>query len=141
MYEVNSIITIKEERPLAWNVVFTVGQHEMNFATDIVYAARRNIWMANSFITHDISSLLNGKECPFCKGNKIACSVLCHRHEEIINSLIENTDFQNRVKDELPMIVNKSFPTKLCIETKKHVWDEVLYENFTSKLLLKQKKK
>jgi len=140
MYEVTTIIRMKEERPLAWNVIFTVGQGEMNFATDIVYAAKRNMWVGNSFITHDISALLNAITCPFCQEDKIACNVLCDHHEEVMDTMITHKDFQHRVKNEFPTLANKLFPTTLCIETKKHVLDEILYENFTSKLLMKENK-
>ncbi|WP_280769855.1 hypothetical protein [Salipaludibacillus daqingensis] len=138
MHEVTSIIKLKEERPFAWNVIFTADQHEMHFATDIVYAARRNMWIANSFITHDLSSLLSMSVCPYCVEEKIACSVLCHHHEEVMTSMIKNSDFQNRIRNELPTLMNKNFPLTLIIETKKDVWEEVLYENFTSKLLMKK---
>ncbi|MCE7793406.1 hypothetical protein K8O68_13340 [Salipaludibacillus sp. CUR1] len=137
MFKVTSIVRMKEEKPLAWNVIFKVDHSVMEYATDIVYAAKRNIWVANSFITHDLSSLMALKQCAFCKEDKIACGVLSREHQEIMNSMVTNEEFLQKLNSILPNV--NDLPAAVTIEARKPVWDEILYENFTHKLLLKKR--
>ncbi|MDQ0256441.1 hypothetical protein J2S74_003861 [Evansella vedderi] len=137
MINVSSIELIQEEKPYAYNVVFTVNNSEIKYATDIVYSSKYNYWLANPFITHELSSLLMGHHCPQCREVKIACLTLCGLHVEVTKGIIEHPSFQQYIVNELSFLTLERFPTELHIETSRKKWDQITYNNAAHKILRK----
>lgn len=138
MVTISSIQMIKEEKAYCWNIVFSLMNENMRYATDIIFAVRRNYWVANTFITHELSSLMEGAECSICQKNKIACLPLSTQHVEVMEGIIKHPSFQEQVCKVVGDLTMEDFPTELKIENNKEIWNEIVYENTTHKILKKQ---
>ena len=129
---------MREEKAFTWNVLFTVNNEPMNYATDIIYAVKRNYWVANTFITHELSSLFEGVECSHCNKNKLACLPLSTQHVEVKGNILRNAQFQKAICDQVDDIDVSDFPLELKINNNQQEWNEIVYENTTHKILKKQ---
>lgn len=138
MLTISSIDKITEEKAYAWNIVFTLNNEPMKYTTDIIYAINRNYWVTNTFITHELTSLLEGVQCSHCKKDKVACLVLSTQHVEIMEKILNHRTFQEYVCKEMDEISIYEFPTELKINNDQQVWDDIVYENTTHKILKKQ---
>lgn len=135
MIHVSGIEIIQEEKPYAFNVVFKLENSNIKYATDVVYSSKHNYWLANPFITHELTSLLSGEKCSQCGEDKIACLTLCGQHVDVTKSLIQHGEFQKKMSEELSFLKKENFPIELHIETNRKVWDEISYDNATHKIL------
>ena len=138
MLAVSSIDMLKEEKAYAWNIIFTLNDQDMKFATDIIYAVKRGYWTANTFITHDLASLLQGADCSYCNKNKIACLSLSTQHVEVMEAILKSTIFQDAICEQLDELNKEDFPLTLKINNDQKVWDDIVYENTTYKILKRQ---
>lgn len=139
MIRVESIALLKEERAFAWNVVFTLEGASIKYATDVLYAVRRNYWVVSPCITHDLSSLMEGNECPFCRRGSVACHLLSERYKEVTEALLRHRKLQKPLVEKIKTIKLEDFPTNFIVEKDRGFWDDIIYENTTEKLIRKGK--
>lgn len=128
MYSITNIVLIKKIDDCVWNVVFQMDHEPLEFTTDFLYLIKENKWVFNSLLTHELTSLMEGHICVYCKQDKIACFVASAEYEKVKVEIVENETFLNQVWKDTG-IAAKEVSSDYLVVNNKEKWLELANEN------------
>lgn len=128
MYKISTIGLIKRMDYCVWNVVFQMDNRPLQFTTDFLYLIKEKKWVFNSFITHELTSIMEGHSCIYCCENKIACFVASKEFKQIKQEILENDFFRNEVSNETGLLVD-GIQSNYIVLNDKNEWQKLAEEN------------
>lgn len=140
MYKISTVVLIKKMDYCVWNIVFQMDNGPVQFTTDFLYLIKEKKWVFNSLITHELTSMMEGRICIYCGENKIACFVASKDFIQIKQKIIEMDILRNEVSNETGLLID-DVSTDYIVLNDKNEWQKSAEENrFYGNILRIQRK-